>query len=397
MDARTAELRDLFADKEALAAKRKQIKEKALAHRDDVEGAKQAKTEITEIDRQLREVDEKIKKIQEKGEEKRKMNDKLLHFDEKMERADVLNTVEYRSAFFKKLQGKELTDDEQRSITSATSSGGAAIPTMTMDSIIGQLKETAPMLSLITVLNIPELISLPKENVVNDASWVAEDADSTNSDDSLTNITLSAYKLIRTVKVNDHLQAMAVSAFEEWVINTITKKMRAALDKAVFAGTGNSGNQPTGLDGQAWTAGTNAIEVASGASITYDNLVDVEALVDEDYINNAVWVMNRKTLAQIMKIKDDNKRPVFERAIEDGFRGYIIGIPVKLDKNVQDGEAYLGDFAAGYVMNFAKPIELASSKEAGFMSGATVYRGLALVDGKPTGVKGAIAKIKTGA
>ena len=396
MDARTAELRDLFADKEALAAKRKQIKEKALAHRDDVEGAKQAKTEITEIDRQLREVDEKIKKIQEKGEEKRKMNDKLLHFDEKMERADVLNTVEYRSAFFKKLQGKELTDDEQRSITSATSSGGAAIPTMTMDSIIGQLKETAPMLSLITVLNIPELISLPKENVVNDASWVAEDADSTNSDDSLTNITLSAYKLIRTVKVTAHLQAMSVSAFEEWVVNTITKKMRAALDKAVFAGTGNVGNQPTGLDGQSWDS-NNSVEVASSATISYDNLVDVEALVDEDYINNAVWVMNRKTLAQIMKIKDDNKRPVFERAIEDGFRGYIIGIPVKLDKNVQDGEAYLGDFAAGYVMNFAKPIELASSKEAGFMSGATVYRGLALVDGKPTGVKGAIAKIKKGA
>lgn len=396
MDARTAELRDLFADKQALEEKRKQIKEKALTHRDDVAGAKHAKSEIEEIDRQLREVDEKIKKIQKEGEEKRQMDNKLLHFDEKMERADVLNTVEYRSAFFKKLQGKELTEDEQRSITSATSSGGAAIPTMTMDSIIGQLKETAPMLSLVTVLNIPELISLPKENVVNDASWVAEDADSTNSDDSLTNITLSAYKLIRTVKVTAHLQAMAVSAFEEWVVNTITKKMRAALDKAVFAGTGNVGNQPTGLDGQSWDS-NNSVEVASSATISYDTLVDVEALVDEDYINNAVWVMNRKTLAQIMKIKDDNKRPVFERAIEDGFRGYIIGIPVKLDKNVQDGEAYLGDFAAGYVMNFSKPIELASSKEAGFMSGATVYRGLALVDGKPTGVKGAIAKIKKGA
>ena len=45
-------------------------------------------------------------------------------------------------------------------------------------------------------------------------------------------------------------------------------------------------------------------------------------------------------------------------------------------------------------MNFAKPIEVTSSTEAGFMSGSTIYRGLALVDGKPTNAKGAIAKIK---
>ena len=71
-----------------------------------------------------------------------------------------------------------------------------------------------------------------------------------------------------------------------------------------------------------------------------------------------------------------------------------MGYPVRLDKNVADNEIYFGDWKAAYVMNFAKNIEFASSQEAGFMSGATIYRGLALVDGKPTEVPGAMVKVK---
>ena len=44
-------------------------------------------------------------------------------------------------------------------------------------------------------------------------------------------------------------------------------------------------------------------------------------------------------------------------------------------------------------MNFAQPIEIASSEEAGFMSGSVVYRGMALAGGKPTGVSGALVKL----
>ncbi len=146
-----------------------------------------------------------------------------------------------------------------------------------------------------------------------------------------------------------------------------------------------------GLDSQSWD-GTNSVTVAAGSTATYDNLVDLEALVGEGFITNAVWVFNRKMKATLLKLKDDQKRPIFERAIEDGFVGYLLGYPVRLDANVKDGEAYFGDWKAGYVMNFAQPIEIASSEEAGFMSGSVVYRGMALADGKPTGVKGALAR-----
>ena len=193
----------------------------------------------------------------------------MLHFKEGMERADVLATAEYRSAYFKTMQGRELNEEEKRSITSAAGSGGAAIPTQTMDEIIGQMKDTPGILNLITLLNIPDLISLPKENVVNDAEWLSEDGDSTPKDDSLINITLSAYKLIKTIKITAKLSEMSIGAFEKWVVNTLTKKMRAACRKAVFSGTGV--NQPTGLSKSTWNT-SNSVTVAANASLTYENI-----------------------------------------------------------------------------------------------------------------------------
>lgn len=118
MDARTAELRDLFADKQALEEKRKQIKEKALAHRDDVEGAKQAKTEITEIDRQLREVDEKIKNKQ--REDTKIMNNELL-------RGENTEEMEKRAAAFVASGRMKIDTAETRSVL--VSSGKIATPT----------------------------------------------------------------------------------------------------------------------------------------------------------------------------------------------------------------------------------------------------------------------------
>lgn len=393
------ELIDLNAELKELRSKKDEIKRKALEHRSTIpsEEQKALRADAEKIKEQIRAKEARRAELEalaentNQGEEN--MNNQMLHFKEGMERGELFETAEYRSAYFKTLQGKRLDEAETRAMTSATSSGGAAIPTQTMDEIFGQLKDTPGILNLITLLNIPELISLPAENVVGDANWVSEGAESTPSDDSLRAISLSAYELIKTIKVTAKLEKMSIAAFEKWVVDTLVRKLRAACKKAVFSGTGVG--QPTGLDSATWNDSNSVTAATTG--ITYDNIVDVESLVGEDYLDNAVWVMNRKTKAQIAKLKDENKRPLFERAIENGFVGNLLNRPVRLEGGVADGEVYFGDWKAGYVMNFAQGIEIAKSGEAGFTSGSTIYRGLALVDGKPTNVPGAIAKLKKAA
>ena len=393
-------LRNENAEIEKLTARREEIKRKLEEHRSgniSEEEFKKLSEERAEIDKELllrnkrrEELTSAAEKNKNQEERRGIMNDTVLHFKEGMECTEILATAEYRSAFFKRLQGRSLAEEEQRAMTSASASAGAAIPTVTMDKIFGQLKESNTLLGLITLENIEDLTSFPVENVVNDAAWVAEGTDSTPSNDSLKAIALAAYTLIKTIKITAQVKRMAINKFEDWIVDALTRKLRAACDKAVISGTGS--NQPTGLDAQTWNT-ENSVTVASGATVTYDNIVDLEALVGEGFIPNAVWVFNRKMKATVLKLKDDQKRPIFERAVEDGFVGTLLGYPVRLDANVKDGEMYFGDWKSGYVMNFAQPITIESSAEAGFMSGSTVYRGMALVDGKPTGVKNALVKL----
>ena len=396
-------LRDENNAIEQLTAKREELKRRLEEHRSgniSAEEFEKLSAERKDIEKELAlrtkrrdELTAAAEKNKNQGEGRGIMNNDILHFKDGMERADVPATAEYRSAFFKRLQRKPLEDIEKRAMTSASTSAGAAIPTQTMDMIIGQLSESDSLLGIITLTNIPALTSFSVENVVNDAAWVSEGSDSTPSSDSLKAVSLAAYTLIKTIKITAQVARMSIDAFEAWLVNALVRKLRAACDKAVISGTGS--NQPTGLDSQTWNA-TNSVTVAKGATVTYDNLVDLEALVGESFIGNAVWVCNRKMKATLLKLKDDQKRPLFERAVEDGFVGTLLGYPVRLDANVKDGEMYFGDWKSGYVMNFAQPIEIASSEEAGFMSGSVVYRGMALADGKPTGVAGALVKLVQG-
>lgn len=389
MDKVIEELRNTTFDIEELKKRKAEIKQLALEHRDENE-IDSSIEEVRKINDDIKSLEDKKIKLNEKEKrgEKNNMDNTILHFTENMERSDILATAEYRNAFFKKLQGRDLNSDEQRAITSAANSGGASIPTKTMDEILGQITESPTLAGLVTTLNIPELLSLPIENVTNDASWVAEATDGSYADDTLTSISLSAYKLIRLVEITAKLQAMSVSAFETWIVNTLVKKMRAAIENAIVNGSGT--NQPTGIEELTFDA-TNSKEVT--VDFTYDDFVDLESLLGEDYEANAVFVMNRKTLASIKKLKDDVKKPLFERIAEDGFRGTILGYPVRKSKYVADNVIYLADWKAAYVINFTKNVEITNSAEAGFKSGNIVYRALALVDGKPTSIANSIVKL----
>lgn len=53
-----------------------------------------------------------------------------------MNEENIRSSKEYRSAFLKRLQRKDLTEAEERALTTASSSVGAAIPTITQNLII---------------------------------------------------------------------------------------------------------------------------------------------------------------------------------------------------------------------------------------------------------------------
>lgn len=296
---------------------------------------------------------------------------------------EILESPEYRSAFLKRLQGKELTEAEKRALTTATNSAGAAVPTQTLNMIIDKMRQTSALFPRITVSYVPGNLSLVVANAKNAAAWKAEGADGTPQDDTVIEVNLAGYELIKLVEISAAAQAMTIDAFESYIASEIGRQMAIAVENAILNGTGSG--QPTGIlagppAGITWDA-NNSHSYAT--AISYDDLVDGLALLPTMYHQNAVFVMNRKMLfSGIRKIKAQDGQPIFTYNPQDRAAMTILGYPVILDDYMPDDTILLGDFSY-YYMNFAKAPTIDVSREAGFKSGKVTYRGLAVADGKP--------------
>ena len=192
---------------------------------------------------------------------------------ESMTREELLSTPEYRSAFFKTLQGKELNETEKRAMTSAAGSAGAAIPTQTANVLVQKMLETAPLLSEITLLRIAGNVTIAT-GLTRDAAYQHdENAAITASSDVLASVTLAGYEYFKLISISKTVQTMTISAFENWLTDAIYEDVALKIENTIIYGGGSSA--PGGLASITMTAGTNLISTT--ASITYDNVCTLMA------------------------------------------------------------------------------------------------------------------------
>ena len=285
-------------------------------------------------------------------------------------RTYAIDSAEYREAYLMNLQGKELNAEQRAAVN-----GAAAVPTQTLNQIFRYLEES-PILSRIDLTHIPGNVVLPVENAVAAAAWVAVGAAATDSEDSITSISLGAHKLIKTLEITADIEAMAVSAFEAWIVAKLGEKMEAALDNAVFNGTGSG--QPTGI---LKTIATNT-GTFTKAKATYADLVKIIGSLPSGPAKHAVFAMPRTLFfSDVIGIEDKNGQPVVHADVESPAKYNVLGYHVVLDDNIPADTILFGDFKA-YKMNLAKAPVISSDDSVAFRTGSRVYRALALADGK---------------
>ena len=284
-------------------------------------------------------------------------------------RTFAIDSAEYREAYLMNLQGRELTAEQRAAVN-----GSAAIPTQTLNQIFRYLEES-PILSRIDMTHIPGNVTLPVESAVADASWVAMATAATDSADAITSISLGAHKLIKTLEINADVEAMAISAFEAWLVAKLGEKMEKALDNAVFNGTGS--NQPTGILATVASTGTY-----TKAKAKYSDLIAIIAALPSGSAKHAVFAMPRKLFfTDVIGIEDQQGQPVVHADVESPAKYNVLGYQVILDDNIPADNILFGDFKA-YKMNIAKAPVISSDDSVGFRTGTRVYRALALADGK---------------
>ena len=291
------------------------------------------------------------------------------------QRSFDVSSPEYRSAFFKKLRRLELTETEKRAFSSGASSAGAVIPTQTANEIIKKLKQHAPLLGEITLLQVAGNVKFAIENAKADAAIHTENATITAGTDTFTTVTLGGYEIVKLVQISDTVSTMSIDAFESWLTDMLAEKIGEKIGVCLVNGTGTS--EPAGVASAATWGDTNSITVTKAGSLTAANVQALIGLLDGVYDANAKFLMSKKTLfTDFMPLQDNSKNSIVTVEGKDYF---VYGYPVMLESNVAIHEAYLGDFKK-IVGNLAENITIKGDFDIN--TNSNKYLGVAIFDSK---------------
>lgn len=281
-----------------------------------------------------------------------------------------VNGAEYRSAWVKVLMGKELNTEERAALTSAN----AVIPTGIAEEVYS-IVEASPLVDAVDVSHITGYVTFPVETAASDAAWVAMGTAATDGTDTLTPITLNAYKLIKTVEITADISAMSVAAFEKWIVARLADKILKAVNNAILNGTGAS--QPSGI----FKVKNSATGTFTKAGMTYKDLMKVLAALPTGYAANGTLVMNRALFyGDVLGMTDSNGQKVCVADAQSPAKFNVLGYPVIIDDNCPADKLLFGDLKA-YKFNFASDTEVKPDASVGFRSGSVVWRAMTLADG----------------
>lgn len=283
---------------------------------------------------------------------------------------------EYRSAFLKHLRRIELMDVEQRAFTTVAGSAGAVIPTTTQNRIVEIVKQYAPLLAEINLMQVPGGVKVPVEDVVNEATKHAENATITVSDDKLKYVDLFGYEITKLLQISKSVMQMSVDAFENWLANNLGRSLAAKITSLIIGGSGDG--EAKGIDTITWNE-DNSVTVGASASLTVNDVTTLISLLPGGYDANAKFLMSKKTLfTDFMPLKDSSKHDLVTR---EGNQYYIYGYPVMLDERIPLHEAILGDFRAGYYGNMPEEINVVNQFDID--TNSYKFLGAGMFDGKP--------------
>lgn len=160
------------------------------------------------------------------------------------------------------------------------------------------------------------------------ASWYAEEEAASKSKPTYTRVTMSPKRLQVIQGVTYDLLHQSSLAVDNLIMQDLTRAHASALDAAIFAGSGSSG-QPTGVLS---ASGVNVVAIdTNGGAITYEKLVqmETEVAIDNALLDNLAYVSNAKVQGALKTIPQIAGYPVY--LLNDG---KVNGYPFKMTNSI---------------------------------------------------------------
>lgn len=157
------------------------------------------------------------------------------------------------------------------------------------------------------------------------ASWIDEEGEIPESDDSFGQVSIGAYKLGTMIKISEELLNDSVFQLEPYIAKEFARRIGNKEEEAFFIGNGSG--KPTGILAATGGAGLG-VTTAGAAAITLDEVLDLFYSLKAPYRNKSAFIMNDSTVKAIRKLKDGQGQYLWQPSIQAGTPDTILNRPL---------------------------------------------------------------------
>lgn len=234
---------------------------------------------------------------------------------------------------------------------STSTKGGYLVPNEYIKELVGTLEEQSTLRQLCRVVNVSgKTVTVPTYSNTVAATWTAEGAAYTSSDESFGTIEVPVNKLTANVIVTDELLADSVFPLEAHIRECTAEQIAKAEAAAFINGDGTT--KPKGLLTETGIASNTS---AKSGAITFDDVIELYHSIREPYRVGSTFIMSDSAAAAIRKIKDANGQYIWQQSVTVGAPSTILGRPVRTEPNMPAYAAgnkaiLFGDFSRYWIL-----------------------------------------------
>ena len=233
-------------------------------------------------------------------------------------------SAEYSAAFWNSIRNRNWIDVRNDLQVGTDTEGGYLVPDEFERKLIEALEEENIFRQMATVIKTNSGDrKIPIVTSKGDAVWMDEEEQYTLSDDTFGQASLSAFKLGTAIKVSEELLNDSVFDLPSYIAREFARRIGAKEEEAFFIGNGTG--KPTGIFNN--TGGAQDGATTAGASITFDDVMELFYSLRSPYRKKAIWLLNEQTVKALRKIKDNTGNYIWQPSVSNGIPDTILNRP----------------------------------------------------------------------
>jgi len=290
----------------------------------------------------------------------------------------------------------DLPVDPQANLERSTEADDV-IPKRIAGTFIEELDTFAPVRTVAQVLSTTSMdkLRIPiGDDLSNEGELLSGSVTMTSVDPTLASVELDHYTIhSKPVVVEYPLLRDSAVDIEAWLGRILAERCGRKANEYFTTGTGSS--QPQGLVPTGSDPVPVGVTAAATNAVTWQEILDLIQSVDQRYRKNAVFMMAPATKTAVMKLTDDNSRPLFWPSLDKKQPDTILGYPVVENPDMPTMAAgkktiVFGDFKR-FVIREVRKVRLAVLKERFVEYDALGFLAFYYVDSKVAATSNTVA------